>query len=120
MTMQKSGSQRSLVPSSYPSAGKAYFDTMRSRFAARLGWRGLILLLVAAVAAGVFLDWKWLVAVGAAPLVLAVLPCAAMCAVGLCAMGGNKESGTKPQDTSGSTLTPQDQSTEPLPTRPRD
>jgi hypothetical protein len=33
---------------------------------------------------GAALNWSWLVAVGIAPLLLTVLPCAAMCALGLC------------------------------------
>ena len=120
MTMQKSESQRASVASSASSTGRAYFGSVRDRFAARLGWRGLTLLLVAAVAAGVFLDWKWLVAVGAAPIILAVLPCAAMCAIGLCTMGGNKDTGSKTQDTPGNNLAPRDQGADPLPTHPRD
>ncbi|MDP3244043.1 MAG: hypothetical protein Q8M83_00015 [bacterium] len=54
------------------------------------GRRGLILLTVAALGAGLFLNWGWLVAVGVAPLLLALAPCAAMCALGLCMnkMGG--------------------------------
>jgi hypothetical protein len=31
--------------------------------------------------------WGWLVAAGLAPFVISVLPCLAMCAVGVCAMG---------------------------------
>ena len=41
------------------------------------------------VALGLALNWSWLVAVGAAPIILAFAPCAAMCALGLCMhMGG--------------------------------
>jgi hypothetical protein len=36
------------------------------------------------------LNWGWLTAVGAAPILLAVLPCAAMCALGLCMKGSSK------------------------------
>ena len=46
--------------------------------------RALILLTVAALAAGVALNWGWLVAMGVAPLLLVFAPCAAMCALGLC------------------------------------
>ena len=54
------------------------------------GRRGLILLTVTALGAGMFLNWGWLVAAGIAPLLLAIAPCAAMCALGLCMnkMGG--------------------------------
>ena len=43
-------------------------------------------LVVAAMAmlGGVALNWSWLVAVGIAPLLLAIAPCAAMCALGMC------------------------------------
>jgi hypothetical protein len=34
------------------------------------------------------LNWGWLTAVGAAPILLSLLPCAAMCALGLCMRGG--------------------------------
>jgi hypothetical protein len=47
------------------------------------GRNGMIVLLVVAVVVGA-LNWSWLVAVGIAPLLIAVLPCAAMCALGLC------------------------------------
>lgn len=40
-----------------------------------------------AIALGLlFGGWGWLVAAGLAPLVLSLLPCAAMCAIGACAM----------------------------------
>lgn len=39
---------------------------------------------VLALAAGAMLSWSWLVAIGLAPLLVAALPCAAMCALGLC------------------------------------
>jgi hypothetical protein len=54
------------------------------------GRRGLIALAVVAVFGGLALNWSWLVAAGIAPVLLTALPCAAMCALGLCAgkMGG--------------------------------
>jgi len=42
---------------------------------------------------GVALNWGWLVAAGIAPVLVAVAPCAIMCALGLCGMkmmGGSK------------------------------
>ena len=48
------------------------------------GRRGLVILALALVLAGITLSWSWLVAVGVAPLLLALAPCAAMCALGLC------------------------------------
>ena len=50
-----------------------------------LGRRYTLLLIGSAVVlAGGFLSWNWLVALGLAPLLLSVLPCVAMCALGLC------------------------------------
>jgi len=52
----------------------------------RLNRRTIFIALgVAGVASGLFLGWDSLVAAGLAPILLAVLPCAAMCALGLCA-----------------------------------
>ena len=61
-----------------------------------LGRRGLAIAAFAVIAAGMALNWSWLTAVGAAPLILSLAPCAAMCALGLCMRGGsckNKRSG---------------------------
>jgi len=70
------------------------------------GRRGLILLTVAVLGAGLFFNWGWLVAAGIAPLLLAIAPCAAMCALGLCMNRiGNKsgptQSGSSNQDGGG-------------------
>ena len=48
------------------------------------GRRGLIVLAIGITAGGMGMNWGWLVAVGIAPILLIVLPCAAMCALGLC------------------------------------
>ena len=56
------------------------------------GPRGLAALVVSAFVIGAVLNWSWLVAVGIAPLLLTVLPCAVMCGLGLCMnkmMGGS-------------------------------
>jgi len=55
---------------------------------APLGPRGWLLLALAIVVAGGALSWGWLTAIGIAPLLLAVAPCALMCAFGLCMRGG--------------------------------
>lgn len=57
----------------------------------------LALLAVAAVGIGLALNWSWLVAAGIAPILLALAPCAAMCALGLCMrnMGGESRSDAK-------------------------
>jgi len=60
---------------------------MASRYGLnRLGARGLVILAAAAITAGVALNWSWLVAIGMAPLLLTVIPCAVMCALGICMM----------------------------------
>ena len=46
--------------------------------------QGLTATGIAVVAIGLALNWNWLAAVGAAPVILAIAPCAAMCALGLC------------------------------------
>ena len=63
--------------------------------------RGLIVLAVGTVVAGLALNWSWLVAVGIAPILLAVLPCAAMCALGLCMNKGGDKSCATGDKTSG-------------------
>ena len=66
------------------------------------GRRGLVLLAVIIVTVAAFFNWGWLVAVGLAPLLLALAPCAAMCALGLCMnkTGGKScASGAKSGDT---------------------
>lgn len=47
---------------------------------------------ILAIGAGLVFGWDWLVAAGLAPLVLSVLPCLAMCALGLCAMRAGAKS----------------------------
>ncbi len=48
--------------------------------------RAQIITGIAAVAAGMALGWNWLTAIGLAPVILSLAPCAAMCALGACAM----------------------------------
>ena len=66
----------------------------------RLGRRTAVTLWVAAtIASGLYLGWSFIVAAGFASVVLGFLPCAAMCAVGLCAgFGGRKCSSGKNPD----------------------
>jgi len=42
------------------------------------------------IGAGLYLNWPAVVTLGLAPLILTIAPCALMCALGLCAMSGNK------------------------------
>lgn len=72
--------------------------TVRALLGHYLGNRKLLALLaVAVVGAGLAFNWGWLVTVGIAPILLALAPCAAMCALGLCMskMGGKSCPGTK-------------------------
>jgi hypothetical protein len=57
--------------------------------------RGLIIAAIAIIGAGFALGWNWVVAAGLAPLLLAVAPCAAMCALGLCLMAKGNPSCAK-------------------------
>jgi len=47
------------------------------------GRRGLIAAGAAIAVAGLAFNWSWLVGAGIAPVLLSLLPCAAMCALGL-------------------------------------
>lgn len=49
------------------------------------GRKILIAVAIVGAIAGIVLNWGWLVALGIAPLILAAVPCLAMCAFGLCA-----------------------------------
>src|SRR5216684_9364697 len=57
--------------------------------------RGLIIVAIAVIGAGLALGWNWVVAAGFAPLLLAVAPCAAMCALGVCMMAKENSSCAK-------------------------
>jgi hypothetical protein len=48
--------------------------------------RAMIITGIVIVAAGLALGWHWLSAIGLAPVILSLAPCAAMCALGACAM----------------------------------
>ena len=55
---------------------------------------GLLAIAALVLGLGAYSSWGWLVAVGIAPLLLTFAPCAAMCALGLCSMGGKSKSPT--------------------------
>lgn len=69
------------------------------------GRRGLVLAAMAVIGAGAWLNWGWLVAIGAAPLILTLAPCAVMCGLGLCMRGDPKSCANKsaPPEASGFT-----------------
>jgi len=52
--------------------------------------RALAILGAVVIAGGLAWRWDWLTAIGIAPILVALAPCAAMCALGLCVsrMGG--------------------------------
>lgn len=58
--------------------------------------RGLIISGIVIVAAGLALGWNWVAALGLAPLILSVAPCAAMCALGMCMMPKGNAGAAKP------------------------
>ena len=65
------------------------------------GRRTLMLAGVAIATAGLAFNWSWLVAAGLAPLLLSVLPCVAMCALGICMSrmtGGSCSKQAAPQE----------------------
>ena len=72
------------------------------------GPKGLVALVLSALVVGAALNWSWLVAVGIAPLLLTVLPCAVMCGLGLCM---NRMTGSSCSTSSGSS----DHSSTPMP-----
>lgn len=56
--------------------------------------RGLMLIAASVIAVGAALNWSWLVAAGIAPVLLAVLPCLAMCGLGLCMNHSGRATGS--------------------------
>jgi hypothetical protein len=70
-----------LPPAKEASLGHDVLDAARYYLGGR---RGLVVLAAAVVVAGLAFNWSWLVAAGIAPLLVAALPCVAMCALGLC------------------------------------
>jgi hypothetical protein len=48
------------------------------------GRRGLMILGGVVLTLGVSLNWSWLAAAGITPILVGLLPCAAMCVLGLC------------------------------------
>jgi hypothetical protein len=71
------------------------------------GPKGIAALVLSALVIGAALNWSWLVAVGIAPLLLTVLPCAVMCGLGLCMskmMGGSCSTSSKAIDHPGTPM----------------
>jgi hypothetical protein len=66
-----------------PADAQSAFAPLRVILRSRIG---LVSVAGAVIFAGLAFNWNWLVAAGVAPLLISVLPCAAMCALGLCMM----------------------------------
>ena len=52
---------------------------------------GLLAIAAGVIGLSAYTSWGWLVAVGLAPILLALAPCAAMCALGMCMKGGKSK-----------------------------
>jgi hypothetical protein len=63
--------------------GEAIWQAIRPWLTGR---RGFIIGGLALAVTGLALGWSWLSAIGVAPVILSLAPCAAMCALGACAM----------------------------------
>lgn len=70
-----------LIRAKETSFGRDVLATIRYHLGGR---PGLLALAAAVIVAGLAFNWSWLVAAGVAPLLLGVLPCVVMCALGLC------------------------------------
>jgi len=82
-----------------PSLARDWLDALRYWLRGRRGVAAA--LVVSAVVIGGALNWSWLVAAGIAPLLLTFLPCAVMCALGLCMnrmTGGSCSTSQSPAD----------------------
>ena len=47
---------------------------------------------------GMALNWGWLTAIGLAPILLSLAPCAVMCGLGMCMKGGSGKGCSKSSD----------------------
>ena len=81
-SIDRSATMRASRAGTWLKAGRDYLGPKRI----------LLLLAVVLTAIGLAFNWSWLVAAGVAPLLLTLLPCAAMCALGLCMRGTNRSS----------------------------
>ena len=61
------------------------------------------ILIVVALAGVAALNWRWLVVVGAAPVLVSTLPCLLMCGLGLCMHKFAGRTGANPMDASSAT-----------------
>jgi hypothetical protein len=61
--------------------------------------RALMVLAGITIVAGLTFNWSWLVAAGIAPILISVLPCVAMCAIGVCCMKKSADGSGKSETT---------------------
>lgn len=89
------GNQMNTVQTSGGCCGPAQSSGGLSRFLPNWlgGSRGLIVAAVFVVGMGMAFGWPALVALGVAPIILSLLPCAVMCAFGLCMIGKGRQPG---------------------------
>ena len=81
------------------------------------GSRGILLGAAALAVGGAALGWPWLVAIGLAPILLSIAPCAVMCALGLCMMRRSVNPAALPgvqTDASSTTVAPIERTGAPL------
>ena len=50
------------------------------------------------IGSGMALNWGWITAIGLAPILITLAPCAAMCGLGLCMKGGSSKCCSKSPD----------------------
>ena len=77
----------------------------------RLQRRTWMLIGLAVLAVALYWQQSWLAALGVAPFLIALLPCMAMCALGLCMHGGpgkKQSDATQESERAGSTAEPRD------------
>lgn len=74
--------------------GRDLYLLARHWLGQRVTW---LILAAVALSLGAYWNWQWLVAVGVAPLLLALAPCAAMCALGLCMPKGQDNASDAPR-----------------------
>ena len=73
----------------------------------RLGRRtAVVVWMSATIGLGLFAGWGWILAAGLSSTVLALLPCAAMCALGLCGGDAAKKCSEKPAPSGRSDTSP--------------
>ncbi len=78
-----------------PTANSTTVSAPRAGLQVPFGRRGWLLIAGVVIVSGSALNWGWLTAVGLAPLLIAIAPCAVMCGLGLCMMGGGKKCAPK-------------------------